>query len=217
MKKTFWGIVLLTLTSLSCLNGQTIQQKQAGTAIISQLLGNQFKVDANATRILSQKEASDVLMAQPDIPQPTRATISATLDIDRTNPNWRGVLTAVSTDCGEIPVIITENSDGRSPIVIVVLPPDNKCTRLVGALAPYVYSEEVSSSGNTQHCTSQLCVKVAQRDYREFFDCLEVITIVRGESVCIAVSDCNAEQPCTSGSGVSFNGVNVRDVLFMSK
>lgn len=217
MKKILLGIVFISFANLTYVSAQTAEQQKAGTAIISQLLGNQFQLNSDATKVLSQKEANSIVMVQQDIPQFARHGISTALNLDRTNPNWRGVFTALSTECGEIPVIVGGDGDGREPLVLVVLPPDNECTKLISALAPYIYSSKVSSTGDAQNCTSKLCVKVAQEGYQEVFACVDIITIISGEGVCVAVQDCSEDQPCTRGSGTSFRGVDIRDILFMNE
>ena len=216
MQRILLAALLLALsTYITRLVAQTSAQKAASTAAVAQLLGGKFKLNPQSTKVLDQRQAKEFLAAQQQLPNETRTQLSSTLQLNHAGADWQGVRAGLETDCGEIDVLImlpNEYND-HLPYIYVVLPPYNNCTRLHRQLAPFIYGPEITEGSQTNHCISQICATVPQPNSGNHYQCIEVMTILPPESVCVSITECSPKRPCRQET--TFYETSLRDILLM--
>lgn len=215
MRRIFIITLLVCLFLAQVLEAQTMQQKEASTALISQLLGGRFQFNAKQTRAIGAQQAKDLLDQQTNMPPNVRSEINRQLQIDR---SWQGVRAAFETDCGEVEVIVSPpNEQTGQSAVYVVLPPYNRCAEAHRQLAPYIYGSEVSEDGRTNSCISQICATLPENSTGIRYQCIEIMTIIPADRICYSFEECSPKRPCTEEvSSISLNGNNWRDILLMN-
>lgn len=214
MKNILIASLLFCFAVINPLQSQSIKQKEASTALITQLLGGRFQLNAKQTNTINAQQAKDLLNQQTQMPPNVQTEIYRQLQVDR---SWQGVRTSFETDCGEVQVIISSPEGESDPsAVYVVLPPFNKCAELHRELAPYFFGKELSEDGQTNACISMVCATLPENNTGIEYQCIEVMTILPAETICYAFDDCSPKRPCRQNSRfVNADGFSWQDILLM--
>lgn len=205
-----FSVILFPLSS----QAQSLKQQEASTAIIGQLFQGKYEFNTKATRQMSQKDILELIDQNSQVSTDVEQQLVTELALDQGDIDWRGVLAELILDCGAIQVAIIgvmDTGSRESTYIVIPLPPDNSCSKLLDGLAEYLYGGIIAGTNEVKRCESYQCVTIPNS--RGMTQCLRTITLTDAERACYSVQDCTTSDDCSQNEKAE---LLIYDVVFMT-